>query len=265
MMKLGIIESWTEEGFKYVNSKGLECVEFCVNHNWDSAEFLAQVPQIKEWSEKYNVAIGSMGRWGAKRIDDNGEIVASALQDDYNIIDAASQLGCPVFNCGCNYTESKSFFENCEIAKGYFAKLIEYGKQKNVKVAVYNCDWANFVHEQKSWAYILGALPELGIKYDPSHCINRRGDYLKEMKDWGERFYHFHVKGTLYVEGEHYDDPPAGLDQTDWRSVMAMLYIKNYSGMLSIEPHSGNWRGEKGDWGVDYTINFIRPFVMPAK
>ena len=44
---------------------------------------------------------------------------------------------------------------------------------------------------------------------------------------------------------------------------MALLYIANYNGMLSIEPHSHNWRGAKGQWAVEYTINFMKPFLMP--
>lgn len=262
-MKLGIINGWSEDCFKYVSGKKLQAIEFCVNHNYDSAEFLSLVPQIKSYSEKYKVFVGSIGRWGANRIDENGEVIPAALQDDYNLIDAASQLGCPVFNCGCNAVEGKSFFENCNIAIDYFSRLLEYGRQRNVKIAVYNCDWANFVYNEKAWSYILGALPELGIKYDTSHCIGRRGDYLREMRDWGERIYHFHLKGSLYVNGEHYDDPPAGLDQTQWGAVMNMLYTKGYNGVVSIEPHSGNWTGARGQWGVDFTINFIKNYIMP--
>jgi sugar phosphate isomerase/epimerase len=260
-MRLGIIGDWSEEGFRYVQGKGLDCVEFCYNHDQPTDKLLALVPSLNEWQEKYGVKILSMGRWGSKRINDDGTINEPVLKEDYDVIDAASAVGCPVFNCGCNYTESKNYKENCDIAAGYFAKLIEYAKGKNVKIATYNCDWGNFVYNDKAWSAIHSNMPELGIKYDVSHCINRHGDYLKEIRDWGDRFYHFHLKGTLYVDGEHYDDPPAGLDPTDWRSVMALLYIKGYDKMVSIEPHSHNWQGEKGEWGVDFTINFIRPFI----
>ena len=74
-MKLGIINGWEEGNIKYVSDKGLEAVEFCVNHNYNSAEFLAKAPDIKGYCKKYNVIVGSMGRWGMKRIDDNGEII----------------------------------------------------------------------------------------------------------------------------------------------------------------------------------------------
>ncbi len=262
-MKLGIINGWEEGNIKYVSEKGLEAVEFCVNHNYDSEEFLTKAPDIKGYCEKYNVAVGSMGRWGMTRIDEYGEIIPEALQADKNIIDAASIIGCPVFNCGVNYTENKSFYENCEIAIGYLGQLISYAKNKNVKIAVYNCAWENFVVEPKAWHPVLSALPTLGIKYDASHCLSRNGNYLAEIRDWGERFYHFHLKGAVYIDGEHYDDAPAGLDMIDWKSVMDLLYTKDYDAMLSIEPHSHYWKGKKGQWAIDYTINYFRPMIMP--
>lgn len=262
-MKLGIINGWSEGCIKYVSEKGLDAVEFCVNYNYDSAEFLAQAEAIKGYSEKYGVSVGSMGRWGMERIDENGEIIPEAFQNDINLITAASIIGCPVYNCGVNYTESKSFHDNCEIAIDYLGKLIDFAKDKGVKIAVYNCRWDNFVVEPKVWEVVLSALPLLGIKYDISHCIYHDGNYLAEMRDWGDRFYHFHLKGCVYFDNDVYDDAPAGLDCINWGAAMDILYTKDYDGMLSIEPHSKYWTGKKGQWGIDYTINYFRPFIMP--
>ena len=262
-MKLGIINGWSEGCIKYVHEKGLDAVEFCVNHNYDSEEFLSKAEEIKGYSEKYNVAVGSMGRWGMTRIDDNGNVIPEALQADKNIIEAASIIGCPVYNCGVNYVDGKSFYENCNIAIEYLGKLIDFAKDKGVKIAVYNCRWENFVVEPKVWEIILSALPELGIKYDISHCIYHDGNYLAEMRDWGDRFYHFHLKGCVYFDNDVYDDAPAGLDSINWGAAMDILYTKDYNGMLSIEPHSSYWHGKKGQWGIDYTINYFRPMIMP--
>lgn len=262
-MKLGIINGWSEGCIKYVHEKGLDAVEFCVNHNYDSEEFLSKAEEIKGYSEKYNVAVGSMGRWGMTRIDDNGNIIPEALQADKNIIEAASIIGCPVYNCGVNYVDGKSFYENCNIAIDYLGKLIDFARDKGVKIAVYNCRWENFVVEPKVWEVVLSALPELGIKYDISHCIYHDGNYLAEMRDWGDRFYHFHLKGCVYFDNDVYDDAPAGLDSINWGAAMDILYTKDYNGMLSIEPHSSYWHGKKGQWGIDYTINYFRPMIMP--
>ena len=262
-MKLGIINGWEENHFKYVKDKGLDAIEFCVNWNYDADEFLSRAEEIKGYSEKYNIPVGSMGRWGMDRIDENGEIIESALHADEALIDAASIIGCPVFNAGVNYIDSLSYYDNCQNAIKYLGTLLDYAKGKNVKIATYNCGWANFVCDDKSWSVVHTALPELGIKYDPSHCLHRGDDYLKELRDWGHRVYHFHIKGVLYIDGVNYDDAPAGLDQINWGGIMDILYTKDYNGMLSIEPHSGYWKGKKGQWGIDFTIKYMRPYIMP--
>ena len=262
-MKLGIINGWDECNFKYVKDKGLEAVEFCVNHNYDADEFHSRALEIRENSRKYGIPVGSMGRWGMDRIAEDGTIIEKALHDDMALIDSASIIGCPVYNVGVNEVEGRSFYENCTSAIEYLSLLLDYAKNKNVKIATYNCDWANFIYNDKAWSVIHTALPELGIKYDASHCLSRRGDYLKELRDWGDRVYHVHIKGVLYIDGEGYDDAPAGLDQINWGGLMDVLYTKNYNGMLSIEPHSHFWQGTKGQWGIDFTIKYIRPFIMP--
>ena len=174
----------------------------------------------------------------------------------------ASIVGCPVYNVGCNYIEGKTYYENCLIAIDYFKTLLDYARDKGVKIATYNCDWANFVREPKAWLAIMSRVRDLGIKYDPSHCINSgSGKYLEEIKDWADRIYHFHIKGTININGDHVDDPPAGLDMIDWRQIMGLLYEYKYDGMLSIEPHSGTWQGAMGEWGIKLTINYIDPMI----
>ena len=212
-MKLGIIQGWDEAGFRYAAEKGLDGVEYCVNGYIDAAGFASQVPQIRALSAQYGVAVGSMGRWGMVRIDDDGNPIPQAMQDDKTLIDAASALSCPVYNVGCNRAKNLSFAENCEAAVRYFGELLAYAEGKGVKIAVFNCEWDNFVVSPNEWQFVLSKLPSLGIKYDTSHCIGRGGDYLAEMRDWGERI--------------------------------------------------DKWTGARGQWGVDFTIRFIRPFIMP--
>ena len=139
-MKLGIINGWEEGHFKAVSEKGLEAVEFCINYNYDSAEVLTKAQEIKANSEKYGVMVGSVGRWGMDRVDENGQVIPEALQHDKNLVDLASIVGCPVYNVGFNYTEGKTYYENCLMAIDYFSALIEYAREKNVKIATYNCE-----------------------------------------------------------------------------------------------------------------------------
>ncbi len=264
-MKLGIIGNWNNEDFfRFAKSKGLECLEFCMNNGNDSAAILADAANIKERLDRHGLTCCAVGRWGMKRIDDDGNVIPEALAHDKNIISVAAAIGAPVFNCGCNFAKNKTFAENCDIASDYFKGLIEYAKPLGVKIAVYNCSWENDVYDERTWETILSRVPELGLKYDVSHCVNRGGDYLREMAKYGNRIYHFHLKGSIYIDGKRFDDPPIGLDSTNWGAVMNMLYYHNYNGTLSLEPHSPeNWTGNKGLWGIEFSINYIKPYIMP--
>ncbi|NMA84041.1 MAG: sugar phosphate isomerase/epimerase [Epulopiscium sp.] len=261
-MKLGIIADYTEKSFQIAKDKGLAFMEFCINIGHSIEQFLSSIDDINRWSHDYNVKVGSVGRWGSDRIDTQGKIIQEELQLTYQLIDATAALGCSNFVCGCNYRDELSYFENCAAAINYFTTLIEYAAPKGVKISVYNCRWNNFVHSDPAWTLIHGHVKELGIKYDPSHCYYAGGNYLEEMKQWAHRFYHVHVKGSLAIGGKRYDDPPAGLDQTNWGVFMAILYAEKYKGGLSIEPHSSNWQGELGEKGVDFTIKYMQQFLL---
>ena len=160
-MKLGIIQDWTEEGFRYAASKGLEAVEYCVNHNYNAQAFADKADQIRAWSEQYGVIVASIGRWGLVRVDADGVPIPSSVRDDEILIDAASAIGCPVYTCGCNWAENLSFLQNCQSAISYFKHLIAYAAGKNVRIAAFNCEWQSFVVKPEVWEIVLGALPAI--------------------------------------------------------------------------------------------------------
>jgi sugar phosphate isomerase/epimerase len=151
---------------------------------------------------------------------------------------------------------------NCRAALDWLGSLIEYAKPRGVRVSVYNCHWNNYITCPDTWKVFLGHLPELGIKFDPSHTAYAGQDYLAQMRDWSDRFHHFHIMGVLKIEGKRFDDPPAGMDQVEWGPFMAILYAKKYAGGLSIEPHSSNWQGTLGEQGVDFTIRHMKRLLF---
>lgn len=261
-MKLGIIGLPKEESFIAAQSKGLDFLEFCINYGYNTEEFFADLINIKGWIKKYGVEVASIGRWKTEKIDCKGNIIESELDLSYKLIDAANYLECPNFVCGCNYIDELSYFENCSAAIRYLSKLIEYSRDKGVKISTYNCHKVNFIYNPFAWTMIHGHLKELGIKYDPAHSRYDGADYLKEAADFGDRFYHIHLKGSLIIDGKRFDDPPAGLDQTDWGAFISILYAKNYQGGLSIEPHSQVWKGELGEKGVNFTVQYMKKLLF---
>ena len=269
-MELGIIAAPNEEGFKLASKKGLDFVEFCINASKSDDktdksnlfDFCSNVKKIKKWSNEYGVKVGSVGRWGAGRISKDGSIDQDEMKASFLLMEAAAELGSKVFVCGCNEVSTLSYYENCSVAIKVFEALIQHAESVGISVAAYNCRGNNFVCNPVAWKIILGHINKLGIKYDPSHSIYDGGDYLAEMADWGDRFMHVHIKGSLRINGKRFDDPPAGFDETNWGAFMSVLYAKGYNAGLSIEPHSKVWVGELGDKGLDYTIEYFRKLIL---
>ena len=261
-MKLGIITSPSGEGIRYVHSLGLSAAEFCLNVGVDLDAVQAQVPGILQAMDETGVRVGSIGRWGPDRINKEG-IIEEELAREEALLALCKTLACPVYVTGCNFVEELSFYQNCTLAIAYFERLLQKAETYGVTVCTYNCHWNSFVDCDPAWTVIHGHLPTLGIKFDPSHSFAGGRDYLAETEKWGHRFAHVHLKGSLYVNGKHVDDPPAGLDCTNWGAFMALLYQKGYEGMLSIEPHSPDtWTGALGEKGLAYTIQYFQDMVF---
>jgi sugar phosphate isomerase/epimerase len=262
IMKLGIIAAPEVASFKMASELELEFLEFCFHIDPSPIDnFIEVVSLLKAQSEISGVTVESIGRWGNDHVSADG-ILQESLMRSYQLIDAAAFLNCRNYVCGCNYVDELSYFDNCKLSIEYFGQLVEYGKEKGVDISAYNCPWNNFIDQPDTWKIIHGHIKDLGIKYDPSHARYAGRDYLKEMKDWGIRFNHIHLKGSLMIDGDRVDDPPAGLDQTDWSAFMAVLYAKKYQGGLSIEPHSSIWQGNLGEQGIRYTRDYFRQMIL---
>ena len=100
------------------------------------------------------------------------------------------------------------------------------------------------------------------VKFDPSHTYYRGEDQYAVLRDYVSRLKHFHAKGTNMIGGRRYDDPPAGLDDQNWRKIFGILYAGKYNGGITLEPHSGRWSDELGEWGKEFSINYLKQFIF---
>ena len=263
-MKLGMIHNFpTAESLQYVKGLGLSFVEMCNNNNDETIQFSRDFAKTRALIEDAGLEIGSIGRWNIA-LNIGGKINEPEYEVIQQNLDDAIACGCPTFVCGCNYDPGISLYRNYSTAIEVFGRFLDRAKGTGTKVAVYNCDWNNFVNNMTAWSVVLGELPDLMIKYDASHSYHAGRDYMREIGDWGDRFAHVHIKGAVRTGGRGVDDPPAGMDDLNWPSIFAALYSRGYDGCLSIEPHSPTWRfeTERGQAGVRYTIDFIRKFMM---
>jgi len=264
-MKLGMIRNAADRAsFEYVQSKGLEFIEICMNMHDEAEGIIARADEISGLVKEFNTPILSMGRWNGDGgpLDAEGKIKEDLWDEAKRTMDAAVKIGCPLYVCGCNYVDNLSLYKNYTAAIEYLGRVIDYARPLGLEVAVYNCHWNSFVDTPKVWEVIMGELPELGIKFDASHSVAGNRDYLQEMVDWAHKFKHVHIKGYVQINGRYVDAPPAGLDYLNWPAIMANLYAAGYDRGLSIEPHSSVWQGDLGERGVDYTVKFMRSLMV---
>ncbi len=211
--------------------------------------------------DKYGVDFSMIGLFGRDHISDDQAKAQENISDAKTLIDTCEDLGAPYFATGAGESGERTRNENIELAVDSFSDLTDYGRDRGVKVLLYNCHWSNFAFSPECWAKILPQVPDLGLKYDPSHPFYDDRDYLKEIMDWGEHIYHFHAKGGLKIGGQKFEDPPAGIDQADWGSIMAVLYHHHYDGDINIEPHAPIWRHELRYEGILLARRHLKQFM----
>lgn len=261
-MRLGRIQNdYTEKGFSLVRDQKLAFVEICRNSEEEALDLIAKKDAVKAAAEATGIPVSCVGRWNHD-VNVNGKIDSDKVKSYFDLLDAAIELGAKTFVCGFNYDSSVSLFKNYSNAVEFFGMITERAKGSDIKVAIQNCDWNNFIVSPEQWKIVLGENPDLYIKFDPSHAYNRGENYLAQLSDWGERIAHMHVKGAVHAGRKYVDDPPAGMDDLNWGSVFAILYARGYAGDLSLEPHSETWHGELGAAGIEFTRKYISRFMV---
>lgn len=297
-MKLGMIMPCAKESFDEAKELGLDFIELDLNHPkyWGVImdNILPLTDEIKAASERTGVEVGAVGRWASQLICADGSVDETELSEIKKAIDFAAALGAPNYLVSCNYVKELTYYKNITAAIGALNAVVEHANKYGITVSIVNCMMGgNYIRTPEQWKLVLDEVPGLKIKYDPSHSFvhgGENGAYMEEGLMWGDRFGYVHIKGVIQtgaseepeawskfdlirqypeLEGKleqsfshkNYDNPPAGLDAINWRAFFGVLYKYDFDGYCSIEPHSPSWNGEKGDWGVKYTINYIRSLM----
>ena len=301
-MKLGMIIRPQPEEFDHLKALGLDFAELDLNpvdfFGQPVSETRANLPALKEASARNNMPVEAVGRSASHILNADGSVNDEEWSNVQAVIEMAHELGAKHYLCSVAYVPELSYYKNITAAIHVLNKIVAAAKDAGMETSIVNCCMGdNYIRTPEQWKLVLDEVPGLTIKYDPSHSFVHGGDqgaYMREAFEWGDRFGYVHIKGVVQL-GEsnepnawkvmglvkehpelkdllfkefmpavnHYDNPPAGLDSINWPAFFAVLYKQGYDGCLAIEPHSRTWFGEKGDWGVEYTIRYIRSLMFP--
>jgi sugar phosphate isomerase/epimerase len=260
-MRLGFICIPREEDFRFAAEHGFPVVEW--NVNGPAEKLLRLEADLAGWIRRYGVRFSAIGQFDRDRMSEDPAIRHAEWEHDRAIIDFCALYEVPTFLCAPGRAQPGLSFEaNCQRAIETLGERVAYAAKQGVRVALYNCRLSNCTYGPAAWQIVLPALPELGIKFDPSHPFYDGKDYLAEARDWGDRFIHFHAKDVLTVGGKRLEDPPAGMGQIAWGPLLHILHRHNYPGDIILEPHSGTWSGDRYFRGILIGRRMLEPFVF---
>ncbi|MCS7223204.1 MAG: sugar phosphate isomerase/epimerase [Armatimonadetes bacterium] len=259
-MRIGFITNGTEQDLQFARSEGIPVVE--VNIHQNLKEWEEKASSYQELLSRYGIKVNAMGLWGKNYISPDQSEAEHCLQELKRHLDLASFLGARVVMTGGGLNEGEPISQQAKKACAVLKPMVAYAQEKGLMFAFYNCHWTNHVTGPEAWDIVLKELPGVGIKFDPSHPINDGLDYLQHARDYAPYFVHLHAKGTVRIAGEWFDDPPAGMDQTNWPVLFAILYKHNYQGDINIEPHSATWMGDRYYKGIRFSKRYLESFIL---
>jgi sugar phosphate isomerase/epimerase len=183
------------------------------------------------------------------------------------VIDAAQRLGIEIVCTFVGNDKDRPLPENLERFRTLWPPLVDYARERGVKIAIENCpmlfswdEWpggTNLAWSPAIWDELFSAIPDegFGLNLDPSHLVWLQIDYERAVRDYGDRILHVHAKdlevspdglyrhGTLSA-GFGWQVPRLpGLGEIDWSRFVAALYAAGYDHVLSVEHEDRGFEG----------------------
>lgn len=283
-MKLGFVsailpELSLEEVLRVAADEGYECVEvMCwppgkaerryagVTHIDCANLDQATADRLTDLCDHLGVALSGLGYYPNPLAPDADEarVATHHLQE---VIVAAAKLGLNVVNTFIGRDWTRSVEDNWPRFLSTWEPLIALAERHNVRIGIENCpmsftadEWPggkNLAVSPAIWRRMFAAIPSehFGLNFDPSHLVWQQIDYLKAMRDFGDRFVHVHAKdvrvdrhrldevGVLAHPNLWHTPKLPGLGEVDWGAFVATLGDLGYTGPVCVEVEDRAYEG----------------------
>lgn len=275
-MKLGFVSaildtSSFEEMIDAASELGFQCVEAACWPNQKAERKYAGVchidvnnlsdekaDYIQKYCAKRNVAISSLAFY-PNTMDADLEKREKNILHLKKVIEASAKLNIHMVTTFIGRDSMKNVEENLKLVKEIWPPIIEFAKEKGVKVAIENCpmyfdatQWPggqNLMTTPEIWKKVFEILPyqNLGINYDPSHFVWQMVDYIKPIYEFKDRIFHVHCKdiklnheklsrfGTMAYPLDYMEPKLPGLGDVNWGKYISALTDIRYDGYVCIE------------------------------
>ena len=266
-MRLGFYTDYTPEIARFAEETGFGSMELSA---WPQSSLNAdeitdaRIGEIRTDLQKRDIEISALGYYPNYMATDPAEAAEykryfrkilrlADRMDVRTVCTFAGQVpGATVEECMDEFAETFTAF--CAEAEGL-----------GIRIGIENCPMLNhktragenIAFSPEIWEAMFEAVPSraLGLEIDPSHLVFLGIDYLKAIRDFGDRIVHFHAKdididqhalGRLGFYGRAFGKLEGfgngwwrfrapGWGVIDWKAVITALTDAGYEGNLDIE------------------------------
>lgn len=206
----------------------------------------------------------------------------------YHVIEMSALLGVNLVTTFIGRDQTETVEENLELVKTVWPPVLEYAREKGVRIAIENCpmlfgsdQWPggqNLFTSPANWKKVLEVLPydNLGINYDPSHFIWQMMDYIAPIYQFRDRIFHVHIKdiklyrdrlnqvGSMAYPLDFMSPKLPGLGDVDWGRYISALTDIGYDGPVCVEVEDKAFEGtrEKIVNSIRVSRRYIEQFVL---
>lgn len=273
-----ILPDWTlEENLKFAAEEGFDSLEvMCwpagkaerryagVTHIDVSNFTQADAERIKGLLRKYGVRISSLGYYPNPLTPDLDER-AMYVGHIRKLIAASAMPDVKIVTTFVGRDPARSIEDQWGEFEETWKPLIAFAEQQDVLVGIENCpmlfsldEWPggkNLAISPEVWHRMFATIPsaQWGLNFDPSHLVFQQIDYLRALREFGNRLVHVHAKDTrvdpdlLYERGilglKWHKPKLPGLGDVDWGAFFSVLNDVGYTGDVAIEVEDRAYEG----------------------
>lgn len=286
-----------EEVLKFAADEGFACVELMcwplggadrryggVTHVDVSRLDAEGAAKIQELANRLGVTISGLGYY-PNPLHADTDHRRKVIDHLKKVIAAAPLLGVNIVNTFIGRNPQLSVPANWPLLEQVWPDIVGHAEKASVTVGIENCpmlfsldEWpggANLAVGPAIWNKLFQAIPSknLGLNFDPSHLVWQHIDYLRCIREFGQRIVHVHAKDTridvdkIYAEGIlglgwHTPKIP-GLGDVAWGPLFSALTDTGYRGAVCIEVEDRAFEGTFQDRrrSLRQSKRFLEQFV----
>ena len=233
----------------------------------DVADFTEEeAARVRRIMDEAGVAISGLGYY-PNPLDPDEQAADVYIEHIQKVIRASAMLGVGRMNTFIGRDWTRSVEDNWVRFKAIWPPIIEYAESQGVRIGIENCpmyftadEWPggkNLATTPAIWRRMFAEIPSdyFGLNYDPSHMVWQQMDYLKPLREFGDKLFHIHAKdvrmdwdklddvGIMAHPLEYHTPKLPGLGEVNWGKFFSELGDAGYNGPVCIEVEDRAYEG----------------------